>query len=88
MHLTVDGRNSRLIPPVGHNAVANNDQIVSGIASGVEAGMSESEALLREQNMLLRQILAKESTAKVVPSAALGRVNAQSAAMYAKAVGV
>lgn len=72
----------------GHSAVANNDQIVEGIASGVEAGMFESEALLREQNMLLRQLLAKENTVKVAPSAAWGRHNAQSAAMYARATGV
>lgn len=72
----------------GKNAVANSDQIVEGIASGVEAGMFESEALLREQNMLLRQLLAKENTVKVAPSAAWGRHNAQSAAMYAKATGV
>ena len=71
----------------GRTTVANNDQIVSGIASGVEAGMSESEALLREQNMLLRQLLAKENTVKVAPSAAWGRMNAQSAAMYGRMAG-
>lgn len=71
----------------GKNAVVNSDQIVEGIASGVEAGMSQQEALLREQNNLLRQILAKEMIAKVTPSAALGRVNAQSAVMYARAGG-
>lgn len=71
----------------GRNAVANSDQIVEGIASGVEAGMSQQEALLREQNNLLRQILAKDMTAKITPSAALGRVNAQSAAMYARVGG-
>ncbi len=71
----------------GRTAVANNDQIVSGIASGVEAGMSESEALLREQNMLLRQLLAKENTVKVAPSAAWGRMNARSAAMYERMAG-
>lgn len=71
----------------GRTAVANNDQIVEGIASGVEAGMSESEMLLREQNMLLRQLLAKENTVKVAPSAAWGRMNAQSAAMYERLAG-
>lgn len=71
----------------GRTAVANNDQIVEGIASGVEAGMSESEMLLREQNMLLRQLLAKENTVKVAPSAAWGRMNAQSAAMYGRMAG-
>lgn len=42
-------------------AVANNDQIVAGIASGVATANSESNALLREQNSLLRAMLEKES---------------------------
>ena len=42
-------------------AVVNNDQIVAGIASGVANANSESNALLREQNSLLRAILEKES---------------------------
>ena len=42
-------------------AVANNDQIVEGIASGVSVANSESNALLREQNSLLRAMLEKES---------------------------
>lgn len=42
-------------------AVANNDQIVAGIASGVAEANTESNALLREQNSLLRAMLEKES---------------------------
>lgn len=42
-------------------AVANNDQIVEGIASGVASANTESNALLREQNSLLRAMLEKES---------------------------
>ena len=42
-------------------AVANNDQIVTGIASGVAEANGEQNALLREQNTLLRAILEKES---------------------------
>ena len=42
-------------------AVANNDQIVAGIASGVASANGESNALLREQNELLRAMLAKET---------------------------
>ena len=42
-------------------AVANNDQIVQGIASGVASANTESNALLREQNTLLRAMLEKES---------------------------
>ena len=42
-------------------AVANNDQIVGGIASGVATANEEQNALLREQNSLLRSILEKDS---------------------------
>ena len=72
----------------GRTAVANNDQIIAGVASGVAAGQEEQNALLRKQNDLLTQLLRKEMTAKLVPSAALGRVNAQSNAMYSRMTGV
>lgn len=50
-----------LVGSIGNRtAVANNEQIVSGIASGVASANSEQNALLREQNELLRAILAKE----------------------------
>lgn len=42
-------------------AVANNDQIVQGIASGVASAQSAQNALLREQNSILRDILNKGS---------------------------
>ena len=42
-------------------AVANNDQIVSGIAGGVAQANEEQNALLREQNSLLRSLLEKDS---------------------------
>ena len=42
-------------------AVANNDQIVSGIAGGVAEANEEQNMLLREQNSLLRAILEKDS---------------------------
>ena len=45
-------------------AVANNDQIVEGISSGVYAANQEQNALLRQQNALLAQqneLLAKQS---------------------------
>lgn len=45
----------------GRTAVANNDQIVQGIASGVAQAQSAQNALLREQNSLLRDILNKGS---------------------------
>jgi hypothetical protein len=42
-------------------AVANNDQIVSGIAGGVAEANEEQNRLLREQNALLTAILEKDS---------------------------
>ena len=68
-------------------AVANNDQIVSGIAGGVAAGQAEQNALLRQQNEYLRKILAKESTVRLEPSAMLGKVNRRSEEMYARNAG-
>lgn len=44
----------------GKAAVANTSQIIQGIASGVAEANSGQNALLREQNDLLRAILAKE----------------------------
>ena len=41
-------------------AVANNDQIVAGIAGGVAEANEEQNTLLREQNSLLRAILEKD----------------------------
>lgn len=43
-------------------AVANNDQIVQGIASGVASANAQQNALLREQNALLRDILNKNTS--------------------------
>lgn len=46
-------------------AVANNDQIVSGIASGVAEANSEQNSLLREQNNLLRALLEKDTSTNI-----------------------
>lgn len=43
----------------GHTAVANNDQIVAGIANGVASANAAQNALLREQNNILFAILQK-----------------------------
>lgn len=43
------------------NAVANNDQIVDGIARGVASANSQQNALLKEQNELLRALLEKDT---------------------------
>lgn len=50
------------------SAVANNDQIVSGIQNGVYAANQEQNALLREQNSLLRKLLEKDSTVQAIVS--------------------
>lgn len=51
-----------MVGTIGHQtAVANNDQITSGIASAVSSAMVGNNRLLSEQNELLRQILAKDS---------------------------
>lgn len=75
----------------GNTAVANNEQIVTGISSGVSKGVSdanrEQNALLREQNELLRRLLQKQFTAQVSPSAEFGRVVAKSSRMYEKTYG-
>lgn len=71
----------------GRTAVANNEQIVSGIASGVAAANASTEKRLDRMESLMRQFLAKEFTATVTPSAALGKVNKRSAEMYARNTG-
>lgn len=70
-----------------HTAVANNEQIVAGISSGVASANAEQNALLRQQNSLLTQLLNKEFTAKAVPSSAWGRFQQQSNDMYARQTG-
>ena len=42
-------------------AVANNEQIVESVASGVAEANTEQNSLLREQNSLLRALLEKDS---------------------------
>lgn len=72
----------------GRTAVANNEQIVDGVARGVADAQSAQNALLREQNTLLRQILDKTGQFSVGPSAALGKVTRRSMEMYDSLVGV
>lgn len=48
----------------GRTAVANKDQITDGIATAVYAANAEQNQLLREQNELLRAILAKPGVNK------------------------
>lgn len=67
----------------GTTAVANNDQIVAGIQSGVAQANAEQNTLLRQQNSILVQLLNKEFT--ISPSVSLGQVMARSAALYGRA---
>ena len=69
----------------GRTAVANNDQIVEGIRQGVSDANGEQNALLRQQNDILRQILAKDSSIRA--TAALGRTIQQSLDLYGELVG-
>lgn len=69
---------------------ASNPEIVapqSVIYDTVVSANGEQERLLREQNSLLRQLLQKETSVTLAPSAALGRVNAKSKQMYEAAAG-
>ena len=78
-----------MVGVMGNKAtVANNDQIVQGIAFGVASGQAEQNSLLRQQNDYLRQLLAKESTVRVEPSAGWGKFNRRSEEMYARNSGV
>jgi hypothetical protein len=69
----------------GHTAVANNDQIVEGIASGVATANEEQNALLRRQNDILLALLEKDDG--IDPSAAYGMYVKRSLAMAEKAGG-
>lgn len=51
-----------LVGTIGNRtAVVNNDQIVASVAQGVADANSSQNALLREQNSLLRRILEKDN---------------------------
>jgi hypothetical protein len=67
----------------GHNAVANNQQIVEGIQSGVAQANQEQNVLLGQIVNGVYQLLQKDIT--ISPSVALGQVVARSADMYARA---
>lgn len=69
------------------SAVANNAQIVEGVASGVAAGQAEQNALLRQQNAYLLQLINKRFTAEVVPSRRFAEVSRQSERMLARSTG-
>lgn len=56
-----------LVGKIGsHTAVMNNGQIVQSVASGVQNANAEQNALLREQNSLLRKLLEKDPNVRAV----------------------
>ena len=67
--------------------VANQNQIVTGISRGVAEANAEQNALLRQQNALLRGILEKETNVRIGASAGLGRTVKQSLDMLNAATG-
>ena len=72
-----------LVGTVGNRtAVANNDQIVSGISSGVASANAEQNNLLEQLVSIGTALLRKDFT--ISPSAALGQVMARSSEMYAR----
>ena len=71
----------------GRTSVANQQEIIDGIARGVESANQDQNTLLREQNTLLRQILQKDNSVRLSASAQLGRVTRQSLDMYGSMVG-
>jgi len=77
-----------LVGRIGNRtAVANNDQIVSAVASGVRDANAEEIAVLREQNSLLRQIASRSMNVSLRPDAAAGRWVRQAQVAYARVTG-
>lgn len=75
----------------GRTVVANNSQLIAGVAQGVangfEHGNREQNALLNEAVSLLRQLLNKESNVVFPTSAEAGRAVQRSLDMYGRARG-
>lgn len=70
----------------GKTAVASGKE-VTGIADAVYSTGDAEAKLLREQNNLLRLLLAKKTDVTLAPNAAAGKWVAQSQMAYAKASG-
>lgn len=75
----------------GRTVVANNSQLIAGVAQGVangfEHGNREQNALLNEAVSLLRQLLNKESNVVFPTSAEAGRAVQRSLDMYGRVRG-
>lgn len=70
----------------GRTAVANRDQITTGISNAVASANGEQNALLMEQNTLLRQLLAKDSNI-YMDSTKVTRAQAPAQQRYSRNVG-
>ena len=70
----------------GRTGVVSANEI-SGIGDAIYDTGEVEAVLLREQNALLRQLLAKSGNVTLAPNAAAGRWVAQSQAAYARATG-
>ena len=71
----------------GKTTVANQDQIIQGIQRGVRDANADQNALLRQQNELLRGILERSGSIEVHPSADWGKFNQRSNEMWSMATG-
>jgi len=79
---------AELVGRIGRRtAVANDDQIEQGIAGGVREANSEQNELLRQQNQVLRAILAKTGHVSLEPTTALARTVKRAGEMLAAAEG-
>ena len=67
--------------------VANNQQIVNGISSGVAQANGDVVSELRTLTTLMQRMLNKEFVARAVPSSAWGGHNARSQEAYDKVTG-
>ena len=65
-----------LVGTIGNRtAVVNNEQIVASVARGVATANAEEAVLLREQNRLLRALLAKDSNVTISTSQIVNGLN-------------
>ena len=88
LYLARENGMNEFIGRIGNQgAVANNDQMVEAMSTGVRDANAEQNALLREQNRLLMQLVNKKIVAELKPSAGVGRSIEQSRQLYARSVG-
>lgn len=84
LFLAGEGGGAELVGSMGNQtAVANGDQIVAGIAYGVSMANAEETRLMREQNGLLRQIIAAVLRSGFTPSPESGAMIQSALDMYA-----